>query len=402
MSTEELFMDPMEDPRDPVSDENSQLVSALIDAIEIVSKIPKIFREGESKSVTRKQKEEVQETAAKAIASLECTIKNIKSNLFNVPQSQAASQNTNESLKSIENLIQTSFQNLTKSLQNQTSFPPSNSYASVLKTNNQNSAKKPIIPKTKPAIIVSSKKEVGSSTETMQHWRQSVQFTDTNFAPANVKFVSNNKLRVEFDTEEQRRKTLDKIADNKSSSITAEESKLLKPMVIIKGISQAINTNEICNIIIKQNTALNNTKPEDLSFRFKRGNRNKDLYNAVLITTPQVWKLVTKIGKVNLDHQRVVAEDYVPLMQCYNCLQFGHTKKRCTSDTLVCSHCSGVGHVFATCPSKQNKDVEKCHNCTKYNSKNSSNATTQHSATSNRCPQAQYMTNIIRNKTNYG
>ncbi|XP_026327877.1 uncharacterized protein LOC113236103 [Hyposmocoma kahamanoa] len=75
-------------------------------------------------------------------------------------------------------------------------------HASV--TRKQTTNPKEMIPTTKPALIISPTKEVHSPAEILQKWKKYISFRDTNFSPASVKYVSNNKLRVEFDTEVQR------------------------------------------------------------------------------------------------------------------------------------------------------------------------------------------------------
>lgn len=107
-------------------------------------------------------------------------------------------------------------------------------------------------PVTKPALIIASKKEGSSSADTLFSWRSSVTFMDTNFTPASVQFVSYNKLRVEFDNNEHLQATLKKIGES-NPYISAEFSKKLKPMFIIKGVNSDISPDELKSVIINQN-----------------------------------------------------------------------------------------------------------------------------------------------------
>lgn len=288
-------------------------------------------------------------------------------------------------------------------LPKETPVTSAQTFADVVRSQRQAKNKAPSPPKTKPAIIVSSKTRVLSSAETLKTWRSSVSFRDTNFTPAAVKFVSNNKLRVEFDSVDQREATLKKI-NTPDSKVQAEISKALSPMVIIKGISAEIPAEELVEAIIGQNEPVQKaiTKPEDLVFKFKRANKNKDLYNAVLLAAPPVWRAITETVKINLDHQRVHADNYVPLLQCFNCLQYGHTKARCGQEAAICSHCSESGHSYQACPNKKKAEKACCYNCDQHSKVTNTKINTKHSATSSLCPRQQLMTQKIISRTDYG
>lgn len=277
-------------------------------------------------------------------------------------------------------------------------------YSSTLKTKSTHQQNKPEIPITKPAIIVSAKKDVGNSAETLTMWKKEISFKKTNFAPSNVKYVSNNKICVEFDNQEQCNTVL-QMANHPESNISAEISKKLKPMIILKGVSTEIPTSELAEIIKNQNDLCNdfpNFKNEFV-FKFKRRNKNENLYNAVFITTPTHWKRIIKQGKLNIDHQRIHCENYVPLLQCFKCLQFGHTKNRCEQDKTVCSHCSSLTHDYKSCPVKSNNDKTRCYNCVIFHQKlGIETINPNHSATSIHCPRIKFMTNKILARTDYG
>lgn len=262
------------------------------------------------------------------------------------------------------------------------------------------------IPSTKPALIVSTKNKnnSNSSAETCQIWKQHVTFKDTNFAPSNVRYVSNNKVCVEFENLEQRDIALNK-TNKPNSPVNAEISKKLKPMIMLKGISVDTPTDELADILINQNENIKTTMTDksDLTFRFKRANKNNKLYNAVFMITPSLWRTIIKNSKVNIDHQKVHVEDFVPLLQCYDCLQFGHTRKNCTRQTTVCSHCSSLTHAFKNCPYRNKSDKICCYNCVQFNKKhNLQMAKDDHGATSKQCPRLNQMIEKTRNRIDYG
>ncbi|KAI5639063.1 hypothetical protein NE865_08405 [Phthorimaea operculella] len=285
-----------------------------------------------------------------------------------------------------------------------TSKDPNHTYSSILKNTPPGKPKKVKIPSTKPAIIISPTEEVSSSAETHKLVKKNITFKDTNFAPANIRYVSNNKISMEFDKPEQMEKTLKKIHES-NCPIKAEKSKKLKPMFVLKGIPTEIPPEELTELISRQNETIKNviTSQEDLVFKFKRNNRKEDLYNAVFMTTPTIYRAAVTAGRVNVDHQRIYVEEYTPLLQCYKCLQFGHTRLRCTNEDTICSHCAAMTHNFKDCPVKSDNSKINCYNCDKHLKRhNSSLAVPNHTATSKNCPRVIQMTENLRTRIDYG
>lgn len=295
--------------------------------------------------------------------------------------------------------LQTSIENMQKP-SSPTSTP---TYANMASAPPRTKEPKPI-PVTKPAIIVSAKDKVTSSEETKKIWRQSVSFRETDFSPAAVKYVSKNKIRVEFDSPEQRDATIQKLSQP-DCKVDVEIARKLKPMILLKGISQDIPAEELSGIIRHQNSTISDLNPssEDIEFKFKRGNRNTKLYNAAFVVTPAIWRSIIDAKRLNIDHQRIHAEDYSPLLQCYQCLQFGHTRSKCLTDDMACSHCASLEHCYKNCPHKKDNNYTKCLNCEDFNKKHKiTDKSTKHSATSIECPRVKHMLEKTRDRTDYG
>lgn len=258
----------------------------------------------------------------------------------------------------------------------------------------------------KPAIIVSTDRQVNSAIDTLQLWQESIKFTDTNFAPLSTKLLNNNRIRVTFENSEHQKVALDKV-NNTDRDIKAEICHKLKPMIIIKGISKNIPVNDLHQIICTQNDTIQIQHPDDFQFKFERINRNARLYNAIFTTSPTTFNKLMAMGKVNINHQRVHVDVYVPLLQCYKCMQFGHTRKRCTNDVTACSYCAESSHTYANCPHKEDTSKLKCFNCSTKTPLQGArrlpnNETHAHSATSGLCPIYQRNFNNTKNKTDYG
>ncbi|CAG5032689.1 unnamed protein product [Parnassius apollo] len=179
----------------------------------------------------------------------------------------------------------------------------------------------------KPAIVVTPKVTPKSRQEAIEGFKKSISYRTANYAPARVQAVSNHKLRVEFDTTEQRNDTLQKLKS--SEHVSVEPAKGLRPMIILKGISKDIPAEEIAGIVRGQNPELKEAfiEDDDMRLRFRRSNKNPGLYNAVFLVAPKLFRKFIEKGKISVDYQRLHISEFSPFLQCHRSLQFGHIKK---------------------------------------------------------------------------
>lgn len=264
-------------------------------------------------------------------------------------------------------------------------------------------AKKPITKHSyKHSLIATHTSEPQENSNIIHSWRNSISFRHLDYNPSAVKIISPNQVRVEFDTEHQRNETLTKI--NLSDQITAVPGRKLKPMIILKGISRDIKPEDLTDIITKQNPTIKSFCPTDpaqnIKFKFIRKNRKNHLYNAVFIVSPPIWREITNLEKIKIDHQRIHTEDFSPLLQCYKCLSFGHISKSCKINEINCSHCA-LPHELVNCPNKLDK-TPTCINCSKHNQTFGTNLNSTHSATSTSCPRLQSAKARVAKDTDYG
>jgi hypothetical protein len=140
---------------------------------------------------------------------------------------------------------------------------------------------------------------------------------------------------------------------------------------------------------------------EELRLCFLQKNRNENLYNAILEASPAARKRLVEAGRANVDYQRVHVADFSRFVQCYKCLQFGHTNAKCSADYYPCAHCASTAHHIANCPHKQDPTKRKCFNCTRAGA--SDNAASHcHSATDISCPKISKAKAAIEVRTDYG
>ena len=394
-------LDSFEVPTDPAGP--TLVVSSSLEHIcELAGKIPVIL--GSEKSVKKVMKDEIV-AIANQIASIAV---NLKSKF--VPL--AVSSDTTQFFGSlVQDVIRQEFANLQEATVNRQQHeqqvqPPPMLYSHAVTAQPQPSSERdPARDRvTRPALVIYSKEASDSREEIVKKWRKAVSFKNTSYAPAKIVPLSNNKIKVEFDTLEQRDETIRRVNSSEESGVVAECARKLKPMCILKGISKDIPKEEVVNIIVEQNETIKEVVAGDgdIGLRFTRRNRNANLYNAVLIMTPVVWRRVIELQKINLDHQRVHAEEYVAVMQCFNCMQYGHVAAKCTSQEAVCSHCAAQTHRYSECPHRRDQSKACCINCMSHNRKYDSSRNTLHSATSTFCPSYQIMKQRIIPKIDYG
>ena len=256
-------------------------------------------------------------------------------------------------------------------------------------------------PVSRPAIVIASGDANHKHSDVLDIWRNKVSFKDANYAPVRTQHLSKNKLRVEFENEKQRDATLQKLKN--VPDLKSEEAKRLRPMMILKGVSTSVDSKELVDILKRQNPSVNTESEKDMRLCFLRNNRNANLFNAVIEVTPKIRNSLLEIGRVNIDHQRVHISDFSPFIQCYKCLQFGHTKAKCDPDITRCSHCASTEHCFKDCDVKEDSKKLKCYNCHTHNAKTEGSVNDAHSATSAKyCSRVKAIMKRITERVDYG
>ncbi|XP_052754177.1 uncharacterized protein LOC128201403 [Galleria mellonella] len=206
------------------------------------------------------------------------------------------------------------------------SQPPFTSYAAV-------ASKSKFVPapkvKSNPALIISSTEEGSTNShEVVSKWKENISFRQLGYAPCKIQPISKGRVRVEFDSPQHCKETIERTKS--IQGLAAQEEKLKRPLLILKGISKSIAREELIEIVCSQNSI----QESNIRLCFLTSNRNSNLYNAVVEVSPDVRSTIVSLGRVNVEHQRVHAEDFSRFLQCFLCLQFGHTRAKCTASSL--------------------------------------------------------------------
>lgn len=136
-----------------------------------------------------------------------------------------------------------------------------------------------------------------------------------------------------------------------------------RPRVIIRNLDASISSEDIPTVIATQNPELGTSEElasEAINPIFKRGSRDAPTINWICDIEPSRYhSLINKSVFIGFYKCRV--DRFEELTQCFKCLQFGHTAKRCNKPEEVCSHCAQSGHKVVNCPKKD--EMPKCINC---------------------------------------
>ncbi|KAG6462429.1 hypothetical protein O3G_MSEX013250 [Manduca sexta] len=170
------------------------------------------------------------------------------------------------------------------------------------------------------------------------------------------------------------------------------------PLVIMKDVLNFHTDEEIVCALKNQNKGLFERIESGkikIEVKYRKRTRNSLMSHIILSVSPEVWRMLTGAGAVHVDSQRVRVADQSPIVQCTECLGFGHGRKFCKAAQDVCSHCGGP-HVRAECADWLAAVAPTCCNCQSAKLDN-----TDHNAFSQECPVWRRWDTIARSSVSY-
>ena len=174
--------------------------------------------------------------------------------------------------------------------------------------------------------------------------------------------------------------------ENKLGYKAHSRSFLLQKMTI-SYVPKYISLDEsVTELIIKSNKWLDEMIQKGESFKVLFTYEVKDWDSIVCKVSPKVRAEIIQRGNtIKIENRSCPIKDRFHILQCGNCLGFGHRTRMCTKDTLSCSHC-GEDHRWKDCSHRDQDEKAHCSNCGKSRSDESSCNSTKHSARSHSCP----------------
>lgn len=231
------------------------------------------------------------------------------------------------------------------------------------------------------SIVISSENAADSSEDVLNQFRGAADAKNGWCVVEKVKKVKNQKIVVGCKTKEEKERVCERL--RKAKGLKFEDLKNKDPLVILRGV-MAVNTDEdILTALRKQNGSVFEGLKNDedrVSIKYKKKTRNPHTQHVVLAVSPILWSRLTERGSAHIDIQRVKVEDQSPLVQCSQCLGYGHSRRTCTGGGDKCSHCGGP-HLRAQCAEWKAGTSPRCINCTEAKLE-----TLAHNAFSEECP----------------
>nr|CAI5835904.1 unnamed protein product [Callosobruchus analis]CAI5847095.1 unnamed protein product [Callosobruchus analis] len=171
------------------------------------------------------------------------------------------------------------------------------------------------------------------------------------------------------------------------------EQKKFNPKIIVYSVNKSLADNDkLIEYIIKDNRL--DAEPSDIKLITKLSYKNS--VNLILELKPALFKTVINTGYLYVGWMRCGIREHFKTVVCYKCCKFGHYKKDCKSQNVVCPFCSGF-HERRDC----NSTSPCCINCTDTNTKNKTNLPTDHSSNSPSCPCYLNKIDYLRSRTDY-
>lgn len=238
------------------------------------------------------------------------------------------------------------------------------------------------------AVVVSSEDTERNSDDLDQLIKKHVDVRSLGIGVSGMRKTNNDKIIFKMASLEDKNKFKAELNKGLQGKIKITDGKQLNPLVIIKGLIKGASDDDLLMSLENQNKGCD-LDTQNLKIKYKKNNRNKLLCNVVLEASPKNWRSLVDAGRVNVGYQRLVVEDQSPLMQCYQCLGFGHTQRFC-KEKQACIHC-GECHKYDICPNKDNEPT--CSNC--------SGGARNHRSTNPDCPLWKLMDERFRERVDY-
>lgn len=170
----------------------------------------------------------------------------------------------------------------------------------------------------------------------------------------NVQYRKNGDVAIVCGSTILAQKLLDASERQLSENYVAEILKPLMPRIKILGVA-----NDVLNDEITEKIKIQNTLPKTANLKLIRVQANsKNNTKAVIIETDALtYNQLMKFKRVNIGWERHKIFEYVDVMRCFQCSQYGHKAANC-NNAVCCPKCA-EGHPVDQCKA----NTEKCTNC---------------------------------------
>ena len=179
---------------------------------------------------------------------------------------------------------------------------------------------------------------------------------------------------------------------------------ILLPKMTISRVPKYLSLSDsVSELIVRSNEWLDDMVSSGEKFEVLFTYEVKDWSSIVCKVSPNIrTEIINHGNSLKIENRLCPMHDRFHVLQCGNCLGFGHKTKVCKKDAPCCSHC-GESHRWKDCPHRDQEEKKHCFNCEKVKKENVSNCNqTKHDARSRLCPAYKNQLKKLIEKTSWG
>lgn len=239
-------------------------------------------------------------------------------------------------------------------------------------------------PPPNPEIIVTKENE-SNARKLVQELQNRVKSNVIGGPPKAVRYLRDGKVSIVAQDMEQRERILKEV--RKIEGVEARKTKSKDPMIEITGVNVDLEERELLECIRRENNELTDTGMKIIK---KRNCRNAWKMNVVIQMETEGFKRIIRKGKVNVNYESHIIEEFFDVEMCFKCCRYGHVAKWCAGD-IACYNCGGR-HEARECKIRN----KGCINCKRVFGRNE-----QHGARDFNCPVRKQNTEKAKKYINY-
>ncbi|XP_023221192.1 uncharacterized protein LOC111622952 [Centruroides sculpturatus] len=231
------------------------------------------------------------------------------------------------------------------------------------------------------SVLVYSNNDRNTSEQTRELLMKKISPRSLGVGIRRLRNIGEGGIAIDCTTDDGARLLDAEISKQRDIGSRYEEKNF--PLVKIANVPKSIESSEIQQCVYQQNESIKNLYSErqfhdKVKVKFPMSQRNKEYTSWIIEVPPPLRVLLIKEKRVNLNWSRCPVYDYLPVIQCFKCLAFGHRARTCNEENNSCSHC-GDKHLLKDCTRKQ--DPPSCVNCCR-----AKHPAKDHNSMSNNCP----------------
>lgn len=260
-------------------------------------------------------------------------------------------------------------------------------YSDAIKSKNATSG----VPMSSVLLIKTSNKAI-SNVEVEKDIKSQVSPGSLNVKIHSTKLIKDGLL-VNCENQDSLNILKNTLENKVGSKYNISEQRKINPRIIVYSVHKDCfeNENFIQNVISDNNL---NASVGDIKVITKTSYKN--VFNIIFEVKSLLYHQIMEKGYLYMGWNRCRVQEHFSLPRCFKCCKYGHHKKDCRSESVVCPNCSG-SHEKNVCTSA----AKTCINCKFFNNKFGKNVPTDHAVSNPICDYFKFKLEHLKYKINY-